>query len=53
MIGVCIDFSDIALRSSTPTYAVSNPVTGVTGNVVPFAFHSAGINLPFPFICIR
>lgn len=32
MVAVCIDFSDIALRSPAPTYAVSGPVTGVTGS---------------------
>lgn len=35
MIAVCIDFSDIALRSPAPTYAVSSPVTEVTGSCGP------------------
>lgn len=50
MRAFCIDFSDIALRSSDPTYPISNPVTGVPESGVPFvAFHSAGMNPPFPF----
>lgn len=44
-----IDFSDIALKSPDPTYATSNPDA-----VVPFAaFHSAGMNPPFPRTRIR